>query len=122
MFLRQSVVHKLFKFRLMAAFVLSLTQVTSGRDKIKVSAKRLDANLCPVPHRHNRGDFPGALTNKRLWTWSAPILSMLETTGPSITALMRAPSMVSRGRIRVFITCKRRNGTRCKGATVTTVQ
>ena len=46
----------------------------------------------------------GFLTSKRLWTWSAPILSMLETTGPSITALMRAPSTESRGRINVLIT------------------
>lgn len=44
------------------------------------------------------------ITSKRLWTCSAPILSILETTGPSITALMRAPSTASRGIINVFIT------------------
>lgn len=34
---------------------------------------------------------------------------MLETTGPSVTALMRAPSTASRGRINVLITCRRQN-------------
>lgn len=37
---------------------------------------------------------------------------MLETTGPSITALMRAPSTESRGRINVFITCEDEKVTR----------
>ena len=56
-------------------------------------------------HQWEEGGGWGSVTRRRLCTWSAPMRSMLLSTGPSRTPRIRSPSCCSRGRISVLITC-----------------
>ena len=60
--------------------------------------------------RSGGGQGRGFVTRRRLCTWSAPMRSILLSTGPSRTPRIRSPSCCSLGRIRGLITCWKERG------------